>query len=145
MKFTESAPGPIGCATQTGIVAGATLAEVRQKVTAACRRDAACTNSAGACWQSLPEQPGDIYLAVVLLPLCTQPSKIDVAASPTTIYFAEWVGRPQGVCDMMLALPPFRLFIVPRSALHAGTFTVELQVQTEDRGTSTVDTQVVLS
>jgi len=145
VNYTESERGPVGCGVEPAIIAATSLDELRQMLTATCQRASACTNPPGGCWQGLQEQPGNVYLAVLLTPLCAQPSKEDIAASSTAIYFVEWVGHSHGVCDAMLALPPFRLFIVPRAGLRAGPVTVELRVQNEGQGTTTVDTQVALS
>jgi len=143
--YTVAAMGPIGCGMGNSIVASTTLDDLRQKVITACPRRSACAEPAQSCWQGLAERPGNVYLAVLLTPTCTQPTKQDIAESATAIYFIEWVGHAQGVCNMSLALPPYRLYIVPRSGLHAGIVSVELQVQTEGQGTTVVDTRVELS
>lgn len=144
VDYTESAPGPYGCGTRPAIVAGTSIDDIRQKVVATCSRPSACTEPGGSCWQNQRDQPGYIYVAVLIMPVCTATTKDNMAASSNAIYFVRWVGHAQGVCNMMLALPPYRLFLVSRSGLHAGVVKVELQVQTEGAATETADTEVNL-
>ncbi len=118
---------------------------LRTKAIATCSRPSACTEPAGSCWQNLEVQPGYVYVAVLITPTCNTRTKDNIAASSNAIYFVHWIGHSQGVCNMMLALPPYRLFLVSRSGLQSGAVKVELQVQTEGGGTDTVDTQVNLS
>jgi hypothetical protein len=68
-----------------------------------------------------------------------------MAVSSSALYFVHWIGQPEGVCNMMLALPAYRLVLVARAGLQAGVVKVELQVQTEGGGTDTVDTEVTLA
>ena len=144
IAYTESAPGPIGCGTRPTIVAGTGIDDLREKVVAACSRPSICNQSPAGCWQDLQDQPGYVYIAVLIMPACTATTKDDVAESPTAIYVVHWTGHAQGVCNMMLALPPYRLFVVSRSGLHAGTVKVELQLQTDGSSTETADTEVEL-
>jgi hypothetical protein len=127
------------------IVAGPSIDDLRQKVTAACTRQSACTEPAASCWQNQQDQPGYVYVAVLITPTCTEPTKDNIASSSNAIYFVHWIGHSQGVCNMALALPAYRLFLVARSGLASGAVKVELQVQSEGGGTVTVDTEVNLA
>jgi hypothetical protein len=145
VDFTESAPGPVGCGAGPAVLAGASIEELRAKVLAGCTRPSACTEPAGSCWQNLQEQLGYVYVAVLLTPTCNAPTRDGVAVSSSAIYFVHWIGQPTGVCNMMLALPAYRLVLVARHGLDAGAVTVELQVQTEGGATDRVDSQVTLA
>jgi len=142
--YTEAAPGPIGCGNGPAIVAGTSIDELRQGVAAACTRPSICSQTPDGCWRDLPDQPGYVYVAVLIMPACTATTKDNVAESPRAIYVVHWTGHAQGVCNMMLALPPYRLFLVSRSSLEAGTVKVELQLQTEGSSADTADTEVEL-
>ncbi len=142
--YTESTSGPVGCGTGPAIVAGTRIDDLRQKVGAACSRPSVCTQTPGGCWQNLQDLAGHVYVAVLVMPVCTARTEDKVAASSSAIYVVHWIGHAQGVCNMMLALPAYRLFLVSRSSLHAGVVKVELQVQTEGAGTETADTEVNL-
>ena len=144
VSYTESAPGPIGCGPGPGIVAGTTIDDLRQKVIAACSRRSVCTQPPGGCWQDLQDQAGYVYVAVLIMPACTAPTKDNVAASSSAIYVVHWIGHAQGVCNLALALPPYRLFLVTRSGLHSGLVKAELRVQAEGAGTQTADTEMNL-
>jgi len=143
--YTEVAPGPIGCGTGPAIVASTSIDDLRQKVVAACRRPAVCNDTQGSCWQNVQDHPGYVYVAVLVMPGCTAPTKDSVAASRSAIYVVHWIGHAQGVCNMALALPAYRLFLVSRSGLQAGVVKVELQVQTQGGGTEIAETEVALA
>jgi hypothetical protein len=145
VSYTELAPGPVGCGYRQAVVAGTSIEDLRQEVIATCTRPSACIDSPNACWQNLVDQPGYVYVAVLVFPPCNSPTRDNIAASATAIYFVHWIGENRGACNLMLALPPYRLFLVSRSGLHAGAVKVELQVQTEGAGTDTVDTEVTLA
>jgi hypothetical protein len=145
VTYTDAGFGPVGCGPGNSIIAATTLDDLRQRVIAACPRRAGCSEPAGSCLQGLADQSGSVYLAVLLTPYCTQPTKQSIAESATAIYFVEWVGHPQGVCNLMLAQPPYRFYVVPRSGLPAGPVKVELQIQTEGQGTTVIESQVELS
>jgi hypothetical protein len=127
------------------IVAGTSIDDLRQKVVATCTRPSACTDPPGACWQNQQDQPGFVYVAVLVTPPCNSPTRDNMAASSTAIYFVHWIGETRGACNLMLVQPPYRLFLVSRSGLHAGAIKVELQVQTEGGGIETTDTEVNLA
>ena len=145
VDFTASARGPVGCGTGPAVVAGASIDDLRQKVIATCTRPSACTDTPTSCWQNQTNQPGYLYVAVLITPTCNAPTRDDMAASSTAVYFVHWIGHPQAVCNMLLALPAYRLVLVSRSGLESGVVKVELQVQTEGGGTSTIDTDITLS
>lgn len=142
--FTESAAGPIGCGAGPAILAGAGIDELRGKVLASCTRPSACTEPAGSCWQNQQDQQGYVYVALLITPSCNAPTRDGMATSSDAIYFVHWIGRPTGVCNMMLALPAYRLVLVARGHFDAGPMKVELQIQTEGGGTDKVDTEVTL-
>lgn len=144
VDYTESARGPVGCGAGPAIVAGASIDDLRQKVIATCDRPSACSDTPTSCWQDQQDQPGYIYVAVLLTPTCNAPTKDRMARSASAIYFVHWIGQAQGVCDMMLALPAYRLFLVSRSSFGAGHVTVQLQVQTAGGGIDTVSTDLSL-
>jgi hypothetical protein len=145
VAFSEAAHGPVGCSAEPAILAAASIEELRGKVLAGCTRPSACTEPAGSCWQNLQDQPGYVYVALLITPTCNAPTRDGVAASSSAIYFVHWIGQTNGVCNMMLALPAYRLVLVARSAIHADPVKVELQVQTEGGGTDTVDTELTLA
>jgi hypothetical protein len=130
------------------VIAANTLAEIRTKVLADCSRRSPCDQppNSNRCWQGVTEKPGNLYVAVVLLYECNRPVKDNVAVSNSTVYYVHWLGSPQGVCTAAMAIPAYRLFLVPRTELpSSGALTVELQMQTQNAGIQTLDTQVELS
>jgi len=145
VDYREAAQGPVGCGAGPAVVAGASIGELRQKVVATCDRPAACTDTNANCWQNQPDEPGHVYVAVLLTPTCNAPTKDQTAVSSSALFFVHWIGQTEGVCNMMLALPAYRLVLVARAGLPAGLVKVELQVQTEGGGTDTVDTEVTLA
>jgi hypothetical protein len=145
VDYREATQGPVGCGAGPAVVAGASIDELRQKVVATCDRPAACSDTATSCWQDQQDEPGYVYVAVLLTPTCNAPTKDQMAVSSSALYFVHWIGQPEGVCNMMLALPAYRLVLVARAGLQAGVVKVELQVQTEGGGTDTVDTEVTLA
>jgi hypothetical protein len=146
VTYRPSRAGPFGCNTTATVIAGNTLAEIRTKVQADCRKSSACERQPSSCWQGLAEEPGNFYIAVVLFYECNRAVKDNVAVSNRTLYYIHWVGSPHGVCNAAMAVPSYSLFLVPRSELPgAGPLTVELQIQTQDQPTESIDTQVDLS
>jgi hypothetical protein len=144
VDYRESTQGPVGCGAGPAVVAGASIDELRQKVVATCDRPSACSDTETSCWQNQQDLPGYVYVAVLLTPSCNAPTRDQMAVSSSTIYFVHWIGQTTGVCNMMLALSAYRLFLVARKGLQAGALKVELQVQTGGAATQMVDTEVNL-
>ena len=94
----------------------------------------------------MPNEPGELYLAVLTANECRRSVAEDQELEGRTLYFIHWVSQPNGVCNEMMALPSYRLYTVPRSELpRLGQLTVELLIQDELSGTSHIDTEVDLT
>lgn len=144
LNYTFAGRGPV-CPIAPDVVAFTNLAEIRTAAAERCNRPHACTDPADECWPTVSEQPGNLYVAVLTADECNRPVKEDIAAGDRAVYFIHWIGRAQAVCNMAMAIPGYRLFLIPRSELpSSGAIKVELQVQDEVNGTSYVDTEVAL-
>jgi hypothetical protein len=62
----------------------------------------------------------------------------------STLYFIHWIGPSQGVCNLAMMQPMWRLYSALRSDLpKSGTLTVRLEFQGSD--SSAVETEVPLT
>jgi hypothetical protein len=88
---------------------------------------------------SLPEQPGRLYVAVVPPATCTQPVKGGgFALAGRDLYYVYWVGSPasHAGCAAARARPRYEVLAVRTSDLpRSGALTVRLEVQDEQLGT----------
>lgn len=129
------------------VIAATSLAQVRDAVIAHSRFAQYCTANAGPadrCWGNLPDEPGHVYIAVVINPQCTSPTREMTALGGSTLYFIQWIGTPQHVCNLAMMLPLWRLYSATRSDLpKSGTLTVRLEFQGND--SSAVETTVPLT
>ena len=146
---TLSELGPT--ATAEDILASTSLADLRTKVLASrstfaqggqpCR---AFANDADPCWMNLADEPGRLYVALTTF-ACYRAVKETAAVKGQTLYFVHWIGKPQRVCNLMLAMPHWRLIYVRRDTLpHSGLLTVDLQIQ-EDGGLQEITTETDLT
>jgi hypothetical protein len=128
------------------VIASTSLAQVREAVIAHAHLAQYCTANAGVadrCWGNLADESGHVYIAVVINPQCTSPTQEMTAIGGSTLYFIQWIGKPQRVCDLALMLPQWRLYSAMRSDLpKSGTLTVRLEFQGTD--SSAVEAQVPL-
>jgi hypothetical protein len=145
VDFTQLSPGPVECGPRPAIFASTSIDGLRQRVIAACARPSACAQNIGSCWQDVRDQSGYVYVAVLISPTCNTPTKDSVAQSSRAIYIVHWIGHAQGVCNLMMAVPQYGLFVISRSGLQAGSVKVELQIQTEGGSTDTIDTELDLT
>jgi hypothetical protein len=129
------------------VIASTSLAQVREAVIAHAHLAQYCTTNAGVadrCWGNLADEPGHVYIAVVINPQCTSPTQEMTAIGGSTLYFIQWIGKPQRVCDLALMLPQWRLYSAMRSDLpKSGTLTVRLEFQGSD--SSAMEVQVPLT
>jgi len=96
------------------------------------------------CWRQIADQPGRVYLAVVIDYSCNADTEESAAIGGNTLYFIHWVGNPRGPCTAAMAIPNWRLYSAAGSDLpSAGVLTVRLLFEGSAQGR--VDTQVVLS
>ena len=134
------------------VLASTSLAEVRNAVIAHATQahsgpDVACRaypDLPDPCWMRLSDSRQFVYIAVITNSECVNATKEAVSLGAGTLYFIHWIGSAQGVCNMAMARPNWRLYAASRRDLpSAGTLTVRLELQgTEQRD---IDTQVALS
>jgi len=120
------------------IIASTSLAQVRDQVifrAMGSRRteDQVCQKygaDADPCWDQQTDQPGRVYVAVIINYECASTSKEASAIGGHTLYFIHWVGDPSGVCSASMAMPTWRLYSASRSDLPgSGTLSVRLLFQ----------------
>jgi hypothetical protein len=148
VNFTlETSDGPT--ARGHGILAATSLSTLRSDVLAVARlgndecRPLPNQSTYDPCWFQVLERPGVLYLAVATDSECTRPTNDNIALGTDVLYFVHWIGDSQGVCNMAMAAPHYRLYAVPQPP-GSGLLSVQLLAEESSGTTVLAETTVSL-